>query len=127
MGLPLRDVDVVVLAVMCVFFFQAEDGIRDLIVTGVQTCALPISPTAPGEPRKAVPGGGRVGGMPLHEDDHPRKAARLAPGREIRGHRARGNRAARPASHRTDAGDWLTPWAWRRCAGRWPRTALVTT
>src|SRR2546421_8067444 len=25
------------------FFFQAEDGIRDLIVTGVQTCALPIS------------------------------------------------------------------------------------
>src|SRR5438874_12659285 len=27
----------------CVFFFQAEDGIRDLYVTGVQTCALPIS------------------------------------------------------------------------------------
>src|SRR2546430_168218 len=25
------------------FFFQAEDGIRDLTVTGVQTCALPIS------------------------------------------------------------------------------------
>src|SRR5438874_4019685 len=25
------------------FFFQAEDGIRDLYVTGVQTCALPIS------------------------------------------------------------------------------------
>src|SRR2546430_5157318 len=24
------------------FFFQAEDGIRDLTVTGVQTCALPI-------------------------------------------------------------------------------------
>src|SRR6266478_7762626 len=31
------------------FFFQAEDGIRDLTVTGVQTCALPIctSPTRP--------------------------------------------------------------------------------
>src|SRR3989442_10726141 len=28
------------------FFFQAEDGIRDADVTGVQTCALPISPTA---------------------------------------------------------------------------------
>src|SRR2546427_3392451 len=27
----------------CFFFFQAEDGIRDLTVTGVQTCALPIS------------------------------------------------------------------------------------
>src|SRR2546430_3349178 len=29
------------------FFFQAEDGIRDLTVTGVQTCALPIYVTAP--------------------------------------------------------------------------------
>src|SRR5205085_7319298 len=29
------------------FFFQAEDGIRDLTVTGVQTCALPISCRAP--------------------------------------------------------------------------------
>src|SRR2546430_11391694 len=29
--------------VLFFFFFQAEDGIRDLTVTGVQTCALPIS------------------------------------------------------------------------------------
>src|SRR5207245_3832173 len=29
-------------AALC-FFFQAEDGIRDATVTGVQTCALPIS------------------------------------------------------------------------------------
>src|SRR2546430_11938314 len=29
---------------MCSIFFQAEDGIRDLTVTGVQTCALPILP-----------------------------------------------------------------------------------
>src|SRR5256884_6697904 len=28
---------------LSVFFFQAEDGIRDVAVTGVQTCALPIS------------------------------------------------------------------------------------
>src|SRR5690606_41202674 len=28
---------------LVVFFFQAEDGIRDFHVTGVQTCALPIS------------------------------------------------------------------------------------
>src|SRR5256886_17519185 len=28
---------------MFFFFFQAEDGIRDLTVTGVQTCALPLS------------------------------------------------------------------------------------
>src|SRR2546429_4658661 len=32
-----------VLSSSCVFFFQAEDGIRDVAVTGVQTCALPIS------------------------------------------------------------------------------------
>src|SRR6266496_2584212 len=34
------------------FFFQAEDGIRDLYVTGVQTCALPISDVFPA-PRAA--------------------------------------------------------------------------
>src|SRR2546421_1111853 len=34
------------LPIVSFFFFQAEDGIRDLIVTGVQTCALPISPAA---------------------------------------------------------------------------------
>jgi len=33
---------IIVVFVFLVFFFQAEDGIRDLIVTGVQTCALPI-------------------------------------------------------------------------------------
>src|SRR5256885_7614358 len=37
------------------FFFQAEDGIRDYKVTGVQTCALPISPPPDG-------GQGRVAG-----------------------------------------------------------------
>src|SRR5207248_7072600 len=31
-----------VLFLVCFFFFQAEDGIRDRTVTGVQTCALPI-------------------------------------------------------------------------------------
>src|SRR2546430_11901170 len=31
------------LSIVFFFFFQAEDGIRDLTVTGVQTCALPIS------------------------------------------------------------------------------------
>src|SRR2546430_17599651 len=33
------------------FFFQAEDGIRDLTVTGVQTCALPILISAAGQAR----------------------------------------------------------------------------
>src|SRR5690606_40626194 len=34
-------------ATLLYFFFQAEDGIRDFHVTGVQTCALPISPVRP--------------------------------------------------------------------------------
>src|SRR6266851_7227219 len=44
---------ILVLLLVFVFFFQAEDGIRDRDVTGVQTCALPISPTAEG--LKALP------------------------------------------------------------------------
>src|SRR5436190_24325419 len=36
------------------FFFQAEDGIRDHCVTGVQTCALPISSRRPA-PRREAP------------------------------------------------------------------------
>src|SRR5205085_5754017 len=46
------------------FFFQAEDGIRDLTVTGVQTCALPISypvdihnPDGKGTVLRSVPAG----------------------------------------------------------------------
>src|SRR5256886_3444360 len=35
--------DAPLVAHQVLFFFQAEDGIRDLTVTGVQTCALPIS------------------------------------------------------------------------------------
>src|SRR5690606_40585133 len=35
------------------FFFQAEDGIRDFHVTGVQTCALPISTSPPNSGRRS--------------------------------------------------------------------------
>src|SRR2546430_11712953 len=41
-----------VLRTFFLFFFQAEDGIRDLTVTGVQTCALPIY--APGGAARGV-------------------------------------------------------------------------
>src|SRR5690606_39809855 len=37
-------------------FFQAEDGIRDFHVTGVQTCALPISAARAQEPATAMNG-----------------------------------------------------------------------
>src|SRR5256885_4639782 len=42
------------------FFFQAEDGIRDYKVTGVQTCALPILPVLP-RVSLLIVGGGHVG------------------------------------------------------------------
>src|SRR5690606_40937729 len=47
------------------FFFQAEDGIRDFHVTGVQTCALPISSsrpvsTAPAQSTSAAPAKRRI-------------------------------------------------------------------
>src|SRR6266496_6053755 len=49
------------------FFFQAEDGIRDLYVTGVQTCALPIlgGRRPHRDPRRA------------HEPDRQRSVGRL--------------------------------------------------
>src|SRR2546430_15873940 len=54
--------DVCGLIVSFFFFFQAEDGIRDLTVTGVQTCALPICALAPapGAPPLKTAGGGTV-------------------------------------------------------------------
>src|SRR5205807_4209016 len=61
------------------FFFQAEDGIRDYKVTGVQTCALPIYERAPGEGRAGVPDGAvrrgprhrRAGGRRRDEGTRP--------------------------------------------------------
>ena len=44
------------------FFFQAEDGIRDHCVTGVQTCALPISMPAAGTSFECL------GGRAAHDD-----------------------------------------------------------
>src|SRR5258708_9274589 len=60
------------------FFFQAEDGIRDDLVTGVQTCALPISGADP--PHSAITGrgvsrAGQLRDLPLalvHLADHGR-------------------------------------------------------
>src|SRR2546430_13297548 len=52
------------------FFFQAEDGIRDLTVAGVQTCALPISggterrdPRLRGKLRRKCRAAGKVGSV----------------------------------------------------------------
>src|SRR5690606_40815386 len=56
------------------FFFQAEDGIRDFHVTGVQTCALPISEGRTGAARRLQAGArtpphhGRRGGARRRRD-----------------------------------------------------------
>src|SRR5207248_3796813 len=52
------------------FFFQAEDGIRDRTVTGVQTCALPISARRfrPGAPGAGAPVRSRSGGAGVGAD-----------------------------------------------------------
>src|SRR2546427_8340768 len=66
------------------FFFQAEDGIRDLTVTGVQTCALPISlrpDRACDHQAQPQPSGARPRGadpaLPGPHRDRDRKSTRL--------------------------------------------------
>src|SRR5438876_9964588 len=64
-----------------IFFFQAEDGIRDGRVTGVQTCALPIS--SPGRtPGGALHDGGRAGVLPGDGRPRWREGGRWDPGLE---------------------------------------------
>src|SRR5438445_11555341 len=71
---------------MLTFFFQAEDGIRDIGVTGVQTCALPISDRrllVPPGPGPLDPGGelGVQPGLPRSEERRVGKecSSRLSP------------------------------------------------
>src|SRR2546430_4041781 len=84
------------------FFFQAEDGIRDLTVTGVQTCALPISRCRPA--RRAHGGddergrGGRAGGAGPEGAPVPRRGVSTvggAPGRDWGGRLSLGARGGR--------------------------------
>src|SRR2546422_8080085 len=53
------------------FFFQAEDGIRDVAVTGVQTCALPISPSGPRVAVASAVGVATALGYLLHRSGRP--------------------------------------------------------
>src|SRR5258707_13400690 len=85
--------------VVFVFFFQAEDGIRDIGVTGVQTCALPIFDR---QPARQVDRTGRdLGPRPSEQPGHsatvhaPPLARRLASGMP-------------PRFRHDDLGPWLT-------------------
>src|SRR3989440_2862302 len=77
------------------FFFQAEDGIRDLIVTGVQTCALPILPRHPG---------GAVSPGPLRRPDGVRRRAAGDDDRAGGNLRTRGERHVRGRPGRSEIG-----------------------
>src|SRR2546426_11723462 len=93
-------------ASICLFFFQAEDGIRDYKVTGVQTCALPISRGAPA-------GGGRPDPGHLARRHRPRRGppalprahhrSRATPGRGRHGALARGSPGDRLVDRLPDA------------------------
>src|SRR5690606_40163494 len=97
------------------YFFQAEDGIRDFHVTGVQTCALPISPdlsgTDPGQPQ---PHRGALAGHQVQRHARAPLTATAAAGQ------------LRPARFRTARPDpqtapvpavWPGPPAWRASPG----------
>src|SRR5205823_7880658 len=95
-----------------IFFFQAEDGIRDKLVTGVQTCALPIS---------CYP-------MSLHGANEARRPR--AAQRERSSRPKNGSVAQRSASTRTKASRTMPPVILERseerrvgkeCRSRWAR------
>src|SRR5262249_60136428 len=98
------------------FFFQAEDGIRDWSVTGVQTCALPISDrerarlaAARGALAPRLPAGARLaGGAPV----------RALPGAARLGGRGRVNEAPRAGTnvHRSEERR-----VGKGCRSRWAR------
>src|SRR2546422_11040870 len=70
------------------FFFQAEDGIRDVAVTGVQTCALPISVTESPHGRGRVPCGDSVtAGLRLLRQADRSEERRVGKGVDLGGRR----------------------------------------
>src|SRR5437867_10884233 len=69
----------------CYFFFQAEDGIRARTVTGVQTCALPISVPASSRTRSRdrSPSRGPGRAPPVQQGEHRRDEHEGGDGGEI--------------------------------------------
>src|SRR6266576_4762467 len=98
------------MAIFFFFFFQAEDGIRDLYVTGVQTCALPISGEAAGEGQEGADRPCRLArhdrpaALPAHEGrgsgavrEQPRQAVEPARRAESDEAPVRNDRAGNPS------------------------------
>src|SRR5207247_4690822 len=101
------------------FFFQAEDGIRDPLVTGVQTCALPISALRRRRRRGGRLSGPAGGGLCRSSLRHPPPAwwgggtSRLgAPARRASGEcrRARTHEIGRASCRERAADAGRAPW-----------------
>src|SRR5438270_5819149 len=90
------------------FFFQAEDGIRGLTVTGVQTCALPISRRLSREPLLDVFG---------VEQRLTGETARSI-------YDAIAERLARSEERRVGK-EWRSGWSWAQCREKITRTGSV--
>src|SRR5690606_39722055 len=81
------------------FFFQAEDGIRDFHVTGVQTCALPIS-TLSGHSTCCCPDPFRKVLLISHGDQRQEPLAQLAARRASRSEERRVGKSVDPGGRR---------------------------
>src|SRR2546430_7405106 len=114
------------------FFFQAEDGIRDLTVTGVQTCALPIYPAGvrdrAGRSDPELPGG-RPARRAAHRGDRAGAAqpclSRCTSGRTTRAFSGSGGWWTGCAASATSRWTWARRrWTrrttFRTSASRWP-------
>src|SRR5438034_7856151 len=100
---------VICLYIFFFFFFQAEDGIRDHCVTGVQTCALPICHAVPaGASPDGTPRGPRRGrardGAPSASGPAPGTGSPAGGGRSCAGRAPGRRRVPRPAQQR--AASW---------------------
>src|SRR5688572_31510653 len=98
---------------ICFFFFQAEDGIRDLTVTGVQTCALPIFTISRNN----------LIGPPCarHRLRSSRRARAASPRGRARGHGARRRVETVPSAADVRSRRSEERRVGKECRSRWPR------
>src|SRR5205823_7705766 len=96
---------------LCIIFVQAEDGIRDKLVTGVQTCALPISGPLPGARARAADVAAGDAAQCARGTAAPVRAGarREEPERPHRGARARAARGRGPRSEERRVGKECRP------------------
>src|SRR5437762_12053829 len=113
------------MTLLSTFFFQAEDGIRDTSVTGVQTCALPISQRSrtragrrrrgPSDCHEAAPARRQRDRRPGAQRRHPRRPtreerqARESEERRV-GKEGRGRGGAGDGERRVVEGGWGDTW-----------------